>query len=65
MKQVTFLLALLVSVFALGLEGQSPARGPIGRSSTFSVVEAGIPAMQAATAKGQITSRQLVEQYLN
>ena len=34
---------------------------PPGR---FNVVEATIPQMQAAMAKGQVTSRQLVEQYL-
>jgi amidase len=55
MKQTTFLLALMVSVLTLGVQGQG---------ARFSVVEAGIPAMQAAMAKGQVTSRQLVEQYL-
>jgi len=54
MKQTTFLLALLVAAWTIG--GQAQGR--------FSVVEAGIPAMQAAMAKGQLTSRQLVEQYL-
>ncbi len=46
--------AMLVVMLTMGIEGQ-------GR---FSVVEASIPAMQAAMAKGQVTSRQLVEQYL-
>ena len=54
MKLTTPLLALLLAVFAIGVHGQ-------GR---FSVVEATIPQMQAAMAKGQVTSRQLVEQYL-
>jgi amidase len=54
MKLTTSLLALLLAAFAIGVQGQ-------GR---FSVVEATIPQMQAAMAKGQVTSRQLVEQYL-
>ena len=54
MKRATIVCALLLSVFTLASSGQ-------GR---FSVVEATIPAMQAAMAKGQLTSRQLVEQYL-
>ena len=44
----------MVSVVSLG--AQAPPR--------FTVVEATIPQMQAALAKGQVTSRQLVEQYL-
>ena len=54
MKLSVCVLTLLVSAFALAPQGQ-------GR---FSVVEATIPAMQAAMATGQLTSRQLVEQYL-
>jgi len=54
MKRATITLALLVSAFALAPTGQQ----------RFSVVEATIPAMQAAMATGQVTSRQLVEQYL-
>lgn len=41
---------------AVSLNAQGPGR--------FSVVEATIPQMQAAKATGQVTSRQLVEQYL-
>ena len=44
----------MVSAISLG------AQGP----GKFTVVEATIPQMQAAMAKGQVTSRQLVEQYL-
>ncbi len=44
----------LLSIASLG--AQSPGR--------FDVVEATIPQMQAAMAKGQVTSRHLVEQYL-
>ena len=54
MKLTTSLLALLLAASAIEIQGQ-------GR---FSVVEATIPQMQAAMAKGQVTSRQLVEQYL-
>ena len=54
MKRAAIVLALLVSAFALSPRGQ-------GR---FAIVEATIPAMQAAMASGQLTSRQLVEQYL-
>ena len=54
MRRITFVFALVVSAVSLG--AQAPAR--------FNVVEATIPQMQAAMAKGQVTSRQLVEQYL-
>ena len=54
MKQAAFGFALLASAITLG--AQAPVR--------FNVVEATIPQMQAAMAKGQVTSRQLVEQYL-
>ena len=55
MKQAAFAVVLTASVASLwAQQGQ-------GR---FNVVEATIPQMQAAMAKGQVTSRQLVEQYL-
>lgn len=54
MKRVLVATVALLSVISLG--AQSPAR--------FNVVEATIPQMQAAMARGQVTSRQLVEQYL-
>ena len=54
MKRATFVCAVIASAITLGAQGQSK----------FSVVEATIPQMQAAMAKGQLTSRQLVEQYL-
>jgi amidase len=54
MKRAAFVVVALLSVISLG--AQTPAR--------FNVVEATIPQMQAAMAKGQVTSRQLVEQYL-
>ena len=43
------------------LPGKQPARGA---RPPFSVVEAGIPEMRAAMDRGQITSRELVSQYL-
>lgn len=54
MRRFTFAFALVAAALTLGAQGQ-------GR---FTVVEATIPQMQAAMAKGQVTSRQLVEQYL-
>ncbi len=52
MKRAATVLALLVSVFVLLPNEQE----------RFTVVEATIPALQVAMAKGQVTSRQLVEQ---
>ncbi len=60
MKQAILLLAVVVSVSGPAAHGQGRASG----ATTFNVVEATIPAMQAAMARGQVTSRQLVEQYL-
>jgi amidase len=54
MKRAVFALALAASVMSLGAQGQR----------RFSVVEATIPQMQAAMARGEVTSRHLVEQYL-
>ena len=55
MKEATFVFALIVSALSLGVQGQQ---------RRFTVVEATIPQMQEAMAKKQVTSRQLVEQYL-
>jgi amidase len=54
MKTGALVLALVAALFTLGAQGQGK----------FTVVEASIPQMQAALATGQVTSRQLVEQYL-
>jgi len=54
MKRAILVFTLAASAISLGAQGQGK----------FSVVEATIPQMQAAMAKGQVTSRQLVEQYL-
>src|SRR5471030_524871 len=40
------------------------AHGPAPKTPSFRLVEAGIPEMRDAMAKGRVTSRQLVEQYL-
>lgn len=55
MKRATVVFALLVPALSLGVQGQQ---------RRVTVVEATIPQMQEAMAKKQITSRQLVEQYL-
>src|SRR6187200_3191569 len=54
MPRATFVCVLVLS--AISISAQGPPR--------FNVVEATIPQMQAAMAKGQVTSRQMVEQYL-
>src|SRR6476661_3782554 len=55
MKTTIAATLLAVGTFLLTAQGQT---------AKFNVVEATIPQMQAAMAKGQVTSRQLVEQYL-
>ena len=55
MKKVSFAFAVMVAALSLGVHGQQ---------RPFSVVEATIPQMQEAMARKQVTSRQLVEQYL-
>ena len=55
MKRATFVFAFILSMLSLGVQGQQ---------RRFTVVEATIPQMQEAMAKKQLTSRQLVEQYL-
>ncbi len=60
MKQLVLVLTLVGAVSGPAAHGQGRASG----ATTFNVVEATIPAMQAAMARGQVTSRQLVEQYL-
>jgi len=58
MKLAIFLFTLAAAA-AGAAHGQARATAPV-----FNVVEATIPQMQAAMASGQLTSRQLVEQYL-
>jgi amidase len=57
MKRTVLAIVLVVTAASLGAQG-GQTRVP------FTVVEATIPQMQAAMANGQVTSRQLVEQYL-
>ena len=59
MPRITFVFALALSAVSLGAQGSRSAP-----AAALSVVEATMPQMQAAMAKGQVTSRQLVEQYL-
>ena len=51
----------IIFAFVVAASAAAPGAQTQGR---FNVVEATIPQMQAAMAKGQVTSRQLVEQYL-
>src|SRR5258708_21464345 len=52
------------AVFTLLAANAAFAQKPLKDASTFSVVEASIPEMQAALKSGRITSRELVLQYL-
>jgi amidase len=63
--RLAFSVVLLLSAAAT-LFGQTRTRGPDTRTRrrSFSVVEATIPAMQAAMKEGRVTSRELVTQYL-
>lgn len=62
MRPFLFAFALFASMVSLAAQqSRSPQAAP---AAAFSVVEATIPQMQAAMAKGQVTSRQLAEQYL-
>jgi amidase len=63
--KLAFSVVLLLSA-AASLHGQTPARRPQSRTKqkTFSVVEATIPEMQAAMSEGQVTSREIVTEYL-
>jgi amidase len=57
MKKLVFAFVMTGLALTLAFSGQGQGR--------FTVVEATIPQMQSAMAKGQVTSRQLVEQYLS
>jgi amidase len=60
MKLPLLLAIAVLSTAALIADGVQPGAA----ARPFNVVEATIPAMQAAMARGEVTSRQLVEQYL-
>src|SRR5687768_12513057 len=72
MQRFIFALTLVASAVSLGTPFDSQFGDSIAEllaqdkqgPGRFTVVEATIPQMQAAMARGQITSRQLVEQYL-
>jgi amidase len=49
---------------ALAIVGAVRAAGPAAQSKPFQIVEATIPEMQAAMRNGQLTARELVQQYL-
>jgi amidase len=57
-REVRLGLAVVAAIAAAAVVGLAQSR------STFKVVEATIPEMQAAMAKGRLTSRELVSQYL-
>src|SRR5438105_1843631 len=59
MKRTLFVLAIAAGALsAAALQRQQP------HAASFTVVEAGIPEMRDAMAKGRVTSRELVAQYL-
>src|SRR5690242_5950906 len=60
MKRAFVSCVLAACVFAVCL----PAQDNHGAQKSFSVVETGIPEMQAALREGRTTSRELVAQYL-
>jgi amidase len=62
MKNLKLTLAILIGAASLSLFAQG--RGPAKPASTFTVVETGIPEIQAAMKAGKLTSRELVVQYL-
>jgi amidase len=66
MKRILTLLLLGLTVAGLltSAQGQRNVAGSRGTRRAFTVVEASIPEMQAALKRGQITSRELVLQYL-
>src|SRR5439155_12534099 len=58
MKQTLIVTGVVVAAFALILSAQAP------KPHAFSVVEASIPDLRDAMAKGRVTSREMVAQYL-
>ena len=63
MKNFKLMLAILIGAASLTLfaQGRSPAKSSSGQ---FTVVETGIPEIQAAMKAGKLTSRELVIEYL-
>jgi amidase len=58
MKQTLIVTCVVAAALALVVRAQAPKAG------AFSVVETSIPAMRDAMAKGRVTSREIVAQYL-
>lgn len=64
MKRLTLApIVLLLGAPMVLAEAKRPVR-PTGGAKPFSVVEASIPEMRAAMEQGQVTSREIVQQYL-
>src|SRR5271154_280225 len=70
MKRVILATAVIVSIATLGTLAQTKkpaakaAAAPAAAHTSFTVVEATIPEMQAAMKSGRTTSREIVRQYL-
>ena len=66
MNRIVVLSLLSLALFCPLLHSQAPSGKKAARSNgpPFSVVEATIPEMRSAMERGQITSRELVSQYL-
>ena len=58
-------IAWVCAAVHLALAAPKPQRGEGGQQPAFSVVEASIPEMQAAMGQGRVTSRGIVQQYLD
>jgi amidase len=65
MQRTSLLAGAALVALTLPTGAQNSRRAPAASApANFTIVEATIPAMQAAMAKGQLTSRELVSQYL-
>ena len=65
MQRITLTVLVGIVALTLGIRAQNNARATATSArASFNVVESTIPAMQAAMAKGQLTSHDLVSQYL-
>src|SRR4029453_12026030 len=65
MQRITLSIAIAIVALTFGIRAQSNARATATSTRpSFNVVESTIPAMQAAMAKGQLTSHDLVSLYL-
>src|SRR5215471_18385430 len=62
MKPIRLAVLFVLATLSLIAQNRQAPRG--GSSGEFTVVEAGIPELQAALKSGRVTSRDLVIQYL-